>query len=89
MDGPDGHRALADGAGGCSTGGMSEVRPRPTSTTGYRVSTAFAVPADGVLLLLVHVWPGWEALSFLTGDTTRVLPFVDAPLVAGIAVGLL
>jgi FtsH-binding integral membrane protein len=68
---------------------MTEVRIRPPSTTGYRVSAAFAVLGNGVLLLLVHAWPGWEALSFLTDDTTRVLPFVDALLVAGIAVGIL
>ncbi len=65
------------------------MRIRPPSTTGYRVSAAFAVLGNGVLLLLVHAWPGWEALSFLTDDTTRVLPFVDALLVAGIAVGIL
>ncbi len=65
------------------------MRIRPPSTTGYRVSAAFAVLGNGLLLLLVHAWPGWEALSFLTDDTTRVLPFVDALLVAGIAVGIL
>jgi hypothetical protein len=44
---------------------------------------------DGALPVPVHAWPAWEALSFLSGDTTRVLPSVDALSVAGIAVGLL
>ncbi|MGY1785194.1 hypothetical protein ACI8AB_09365 [Geodermatophilus sp. SYSU D00698] len=68
---------------------MTVVRTRPPSTAGRRANAVAAVVADGVLLLVVHVWPGWEVVPFLTGETTRVLPFVDAALVAGIAVALL
>ncbi|RFU20458.1 hypothetical protein [Geodermatophilus marinus] len=41
---------------------------------------------DGVLLWLIHVWPGWEAVPFLTDATPQVLGLVDATLVAGIVV---
>ncbi len=44
--------------------------------------------ANAVLLLLIHVWPGWDVLPFLTADTPRVLGLVDATLVAGIVVGV-
>ncbi|MGY1695315.1 MULTISPECIES: hypothetical protein [unclassified Geodermatophilus] len=57
-------------------------------TTGRRVGAAVAVLADVVVLLLLHVWPGWDVVPFLTDDTPQVLPFVDAALVAGIVVGL-
>ncbi|MGY1829344.1 hypothetical protein ACI8AA_02825 [Geodermatophilus sp. SYSU D01180] len=68
---------------------MTEVRARLPSTAGRRANAVAAVVADGVLLLLIHVWPGWEVVPFLTDGTTRVLPYVDAALVAGIVVGLL
>ncbi|MGY1607784.1 hypothetical protein [Geodermatophilus sp. SYSU D00700] len=68
---------------------MTGTRTRPPSTAGRRGAAVAAVLANGVLLLLVHVWPGWEVVPFLTGETTRVLPYVDAALVAGIAVALL
>lgn len=67
---------------------MTDTRTRPPSTAGTRAGAVAAALADGVLLLLVHAWPGWEAVPFLTGETTRVLPWVDAVLLAGIAVAL-
>ncbi|WP_142461318.1 hypothetical protein [Geodermatophilus aquaeductus] len=68
---------------------MTEVRTRPPSTAGRRGNAVAAVLANGILLLLVHVWPGWEVVPFLTDETTQVLPFVDVALLAGIAVALL
>jgi hypothetical protein len=44
--------------------------------------------ANAVLLWLIHVWPGWDVVPFLTGDMTQVLGWIDAALVAGIVVGL-
>ncbi|MGY1708844.1 hypothetical protein ACI8AC_04970 [Geodermatophilus sp. SYSU D00758] len=41
---------------------------------------------NGVLLWLLHVWPGWEAVPFLTDATPQALGLVDATLVAGIVV---
>ncbi|MGX5654833.1 hypothetical protein ACWKWC_08695 [Geodermatophilus nigrescens] len=67
---------------------MTDTRTQRPSTTAGRSAAAFAIVADGVLLLLLHGWPGWQAVPFLTDDTTRVLPAIDALLVAGILVGL-
>ncbi|MGY1792409.1 hypothetical protein ACI796_00345 [Geodermatophilus sp. SYSU D00525] len=67
---------------------MTDLRTRPPSTAGRRAGAAATVLADAVLLLLIHVWPGWDVVPFLTDETTRVLPYVDAVLVAGIVVGL-
>lgn len=44
--------------------------------------------ANAVLLWLLHVWPGWHVVPFLTGDMTHVLGWIDASLVAGIVVSL-
>jgi hypothetical protein len=33
------------------------------------------------MLLVINAWPGWEALPFLTGETTEVLGWVNASLV--------
>ncbi|MGY1605021.1 hypothetical protein [Geodermatophilus sp. SYSU D00815] len=67
---------------------MTEQRTRPPAAAARRATAGAGLLADAVLLLLVHAWPGWEVVPFLTGDTTRVLPFVDAALVAGIVVAL-
>ncbi|MDO8150946.1 hypothetical protein [Isoptericola sp. b408] len=66
--------------------------PRTTDTTrrrppgaARRVGYSFAVLANGLLLVLIHGWPGWEAVPFLTPATLEVLPLVDASIVVGIA----
>lgn len=48
-----------------------------------RVGYVIAVLVNLALLYLVNVWPGWEAVPFLTEDTTRVLTLVNASIVAG------
>ncbi|MFI7587402.1 2TM domain-containing protein [Spongisporangium articulatum] len=44
---------------------------------------------NAVLLYLVEVNPGWDAVPFLTADTERVIGWVDAGLVAGVVTNLL
>ena len=44
---------------------------------------------NAVLLVAVHVWPGWERVPFLTAETSDVLGAIDVMLVAGIGVQLL
>ena len=36
----------------------------------------------------INIWPGWESLSFLTADTTKVLWLVNASLIAGVVADL-
>jgi hypothetical protein len=43
---------------------------------------------NACLLYAVHVWPGWEAVPFLTEDMTQVLGLVSATIVVGIAANL-
>lgn len=44
---------------------------------------------NAVLLFLVNVRPGWEAVPFLTADTTLVLGLVNATLLVALLSGLL
>lgn len=55
-------------------------------TTNRRLGYVFGALANALLLWLIHVWPGWDAVPFLTGDMTQVLGWIDAALIAGIVV---
>jgi hypothetical protein len=39
----------------------------------------------GALLFVINGWPGWQALPFLTSDTSQVLWLVNVSLAAGLA----
>lgn len=68
---------------------MSQVQTtRRPSAPDRRVGYMIAVGINAVLLWLIHGWPGWDVLPFLTADTPRVLGLIDASLVAGIAVNV-
>ncbi|WP_402469002.1 hypothetical protein [Isoptericola aurantiacus] len=58
------------------------------ATGARRVGYLFAVGANLVILLLIHAWPGWEAVPFLTARTVEVLPAVDAAIVVGLVADL-
>ncbi|MBL0886281.1 hypothetical protein [Myceligenerans indicum] len=53
--------------------------------TGYLVTVLIEV----IMLGLIHLWPGWESVPFLTAQTGEVLTPVNASLVAGIVANLL
>jgi len=40
-------------------------------------------------LYAVHIWPGWQAVPFLTEDTPRVLGLVNLSLAAGMVSNLI
>ncbi len=64
---------------------VSSTRPaQATRRTGYVIGALVNL----VLLYLVNVWPGWEAVPFLTDATTRVLALVDATMIVGLVVYL-
>lgn len=46
-----------------------------------RVGYAIAVVVDVLLLVGIHVYPGWQVVPFLTDDLTEVLPLIDASIV--------
>ncbi len=58
--------------------------PKPARVVGYLV----VVGMYAVGLVLVNVAPGWDALPFLTEDTTLVLTVVNASMVASLAANL-
>jgi hypothetical protein len=63
-----------------------EKRPSVASRrTGYVAGAVI----NAVLLWLLHVWPGWDAVPFLTADVETVLWLIDLSLVVTIALNLL
>jgi hypothetical protein len=63
------------------------VRPRPPRRArwfGYLLAAAI----NAALLWLVHVEPGWRALTILTEDFTAVVGLLTASLMVGIALDL-
>ncbi len=58
-----------------------ERRPVAARRVGYAV----AVLVNAALLFAVNGWPGWEALPFLTQDTTLVLGLVNASILVSLA----
>ena len=59
---------------------------RARSTSSRRAGYAVTIVVDAVLLYLVNVSPGWQALPFLTDGFAEVLPLVNVSLVAGLLV---
>ena len=64
------------------------VAKRPSAAT-RRAGYVGGVVANAVLLWLIHVWPGWDAVPFLTADFATVLWLIDLSLVVTIALNLL
>lgn len=63
-------------------------RPRARARA-RRFGHLLAALIDAVLLYLINVRPGWDAVPFLTAATVEVLPLVNASLAVGIAVELI
>lgn len=57
---------------------------RPAVAT-RRVGYVAAVVVNAFMLYAVNVWPGWDALPFLTEDTRDVLGLVNASMLVGLA----
>lgn len=68
---------------------MTELRTtRRAPASARRVGYVIAAAVNAVLLWLIHGWPGWHAVPFLTPETPQVLGAIDAALIAGIAVAV-
>ena len=61
--------------------------PRPGPAT-RRFGYIVALTVNVVMLFAVNRWPGWDALPFLTDDTERVISWVNASIIVGIAANL-
>ena len=62
--------------------------PRRPSRSTRRAGYLLSVVINLVLIWLVNVEPGWEALAFLTAEFSRVVGFVNLSLLVGAAVNL-
>jgi len=54
-----------------------------------RIGYGILVVIHLALLAAIHVWPGWQAVPFLTAETTEVLGLVSAALIVGAVANLL
>ncbi len=64
------------------------VSVRRHSTAARRTGYLVAAAVNLVLLWLILVWPGWEALSFLTDQFSEVVGLMSASLLVGAAANL-
>lgn len=64
------------------------ARPSRQPRSARRVGYVFAVLFNAAGLYLINVWPGWEAVPFLTGDTRQVLGIVNAVVLTTLAVNV-
>ena len=67
---------------------MSTVEAKGQTRAGRRAGYVIAAAINVVLLWLIHVWPGWDAVPFLTADFDSVLWLVDLSLVVTIVLNL-
>jgi hypothetical protein len=55
--------------------------PKRPAVAARRAGYVVAVLINAVILYAVNVWPGWQALPFLTEDVALVLGLVNASIV--------
>ncbi|GAA0808136.1 hypothetical protein [Spirilliplanes yamanashiensis] len=65
----------------------TQLRRRP-NVASRRAGYTVAAGVNVVLLYLLNGAPGWEAVPFLTGDTTRVLLLVNLSMAAAVATNM-
>lgn len=62
--------------------------PRP-SVASRKVGYGIGAAVNALLLGAVNQWPGWDALPFLSQETTLVLGWVNASLVVALVANLI
>jgi len=64
-----------------TTGSHAGYHARTTRRSGVsRAGHAVAVVVNLALLYVINIWPGWDAVPFLTPSTTQVIGLVNASL---------
>ena len=64
----------------------TDAEPRRPSSAGRRLGYAIALVINALLLYAVNVWPGWQAVPFLTAETRAVVDLVNLSLIVGMVV---
>ena len=59
------------------------------STASRRAGYVIAAAINAALLWFIHVWPGWDAVPFLTSDFETVLWLIDLSIIVTIALNLI
>jgi hypothetical protein len=59
------------------------VEKRRPSPAARRFGYVVAITVNVLLIFAINEWPGWQEVSFLTDETSRVIPLVNAALVIG------
>ena len=59
-----------------------------TSTNRSRSGSIGSAVVNALLLCGINIWPGWQAVPFLTPDMDRALDIINASLIAGIVVNV-
>lgn len=62
-----------------------DTSARRPSAAARRGGYIAAIVVGAALLFVLNGWPGWQAMPFLTSDTTQVLWLVNLSLAAGLA----
>jgi hypothetical protein len=64
---------------------VTQAPTQPTVTiskrTGRRIGYVVAILVNLAFLAIINVWPGWEAMPFVTADAVDVVPLVNATIV--------
>ena len=74
------------------TGLRSLTSPSATTRHGAaarRAGYLAAAAVDAVLIAVINVWPGWQAVSVLTPAAAEVVALINMALVVGIVASLL
>ena len=66
---------------------LTEVPKRPV-VAARRAGYVVAVLVNAAILYAVNVWPGWQALPFLTDDVSLVLELVNASILVNVAANM-
>ena len=66
---------------------LTEVPKRPV-VAARRAGYVVAVLVNAAILYAVNVWPGWQALPFLTDGVSLVLELVNASILVNVAANM-
>lgn len=68
---------------------MSVQTSRRPSVSARRAGYVTGALVGAAGLFVINIWPGWDAVPFLTAETTEVLWLVNVTLLVGIVANLI